>query len=270
MLLTTYNSEKVIAKTLQSIESQDYPDIQLCIADSCSKDKTLEIIEEYKSRSKYEVICESQKDTGIYDGLNNALALATGDYIQVMNDELTCSDAISKLVAAIEKEETSCVCMNSSHSIGADGGNALNQVLGAHSDLVYAEDGKVVRYWKMGRGNIHSGWMPAHPTLMLKREVYEKYGNYNTSYICSADYEFMVRILKNGGTLGYVPEVLVSMYYGGTSNSSLGSYWLSIREAMKALWTNRVFPILIITGLRTIRVALQFAKSGKANSNYLF
>jgi len=250
LLLTTYNSEAVIAKTLQSIDKQDYPDIQLCIADSCSTDNTLEIIEDYKKTSRYEVICVSKKDSGIYDGLNNALALATGDYIQVMNDELTRNDAISKLVKAIEDEEKTA---------------PADKVLGAHSDLVYAEDGRVVRYWRMGRGHIRSGWMPAHPTLMLKREVYEQYGNYDTSYICSADYEFMVRILKGGGRLGYVPEVLVSMYYGGTSNSSLSSYWLSIREAMRALWTNRVYPILIITGLRTVRVALQFAKSGKAD-----
>ena len=250
LLLTTYNSEAVITKTLQSIDKQDYPDIQLCIADSCSSDNTLAIIEEYKKTLRYEVVCVSKKDSGIYDGLNNALELATGDYIQVMNDELTSADAISKLVKAIEDEERQ---------------TSAEKVLGAHSDLVYAEDGRVIRYWRMGRGHIHSGWMPAHPTLMLKREVYEKYGNYDTSYICSADYEFMVRILKSGGSLGYVPEVLVSMYYGGTSNSSLGSYWLSIREAMRALWTNRVYPILIITGLRTVRVAMQFAKSGKAD-----
>lgn len=241
LLLTTYNNEAVIRRTLDSIEKQDYPDIQICIADSCSTDRTLEIIEEFKLSSKYEVICESKKDSGIYDGLNNAYALTTGDYIQVMNDELTCEDAISSLVKAIEEAD----------------------VIGAHSDLVYAEDGKVVRYWHMGQGSIRTGWMPAHPTLMVKRSVYETYGVYDTSYICSADYEFMVRILKSGGKLGYVPRVLVSMYYGGTSNSSLASYWLSIREAMKALWVNRVFPILIITGLRTIRVALQFINREK-------
>jgi len=251
LLLTTYNSEAVLERTLASIEAQDYPNIQLCIADSCSTDRTLEIIEQYRISTRYEVICESKKDSGIYDGLNNALALADGDYIQVMNDELTCSDAISKLVSAIESD---------------DGDSEHNGLIGAHSDLVYAENGRVVRYWKMGRGNIHFGWMPAHPTLMLKREVYEKYGNYDTSYICSADYEFMVRVLKNGGRLGYVPEVLVSMYYGGTSNSTVGSYWVSVREAMRALWVNRVYPILIITGLRTLRVTMQFVNSNRAGA----
>lgn len=248
LLLTTYNSESVIRKTLDSIDKQDYPDIEICVADSCSTDSTLDIINEYAANSRYKVVVESKKDSGIYEGLNNSLKLTHGDYIQVMNDELVTTDAISKLVAAIEEAEKE---------------KPGKEVLGAHSDLVYAEDGKVIRYWKMGQGKIRSGWMPAHPTLMLKRETYEKYGNYDISYVCSADYEFMVRILKSKGILGYVPEVLVSMYYGGTSNSSWKSYVRSINEAIHALCVNKVRPALWITGLRTIRVALQFVNRNK-------
>ena len=165
----------------------------------------------------------------------------------MMNDRLTIPSAITKLVRAIEEEE------RLSHS--------PDSVLGSHSDLVYANDEKVVRYWRMGIGSIKSGWMPAHPTLMLKRNVYDTYGLYDTSYVCSADYEFMLRILKDGGRLGYVPEVLVSMYYGGTSNSTSGAYLRSISEAMRALKSNNIHPALWITGLRSLRVATQFIKS---------
>ncbi len=244
LLLTTYNSESVIRTTLDSIKMQDYPDIEVCIADSCSKDRTMDIINEYKDNGSLNIVCESRKDSGIYEGLNNSIALSSGDYLQVMNDRLTKPDAISKLVASIERLDK----------------EGRGVVLGAHSDLVYAQDDRVVRYWRMGQGSIYGGWMPAHPTLMLKRVVYDKYGLYDTSYICSADYEYMIRILKDGGKLAYVPEVLVSMYYGGTSNSSMSSYMLSIKEALRALKENGVRPALWITGLRTIRVALQFCK----------
>ncbi len=253
LLLTTYNSEAVLQKTLDSIEMQDYPDIEVCIADSCSEDGTLDIIKKFKDSSKYTVVFDSKKDSGIYEGLNNAIALSTGDYLQVMNDRLTVSDAVSKLVAAIDIEEKAC--------------GDPDKVLGAHSDLVYAEDDRVVRYWHMGRGSIRAGWMPAHPTLMLKRSVYDKYGLYDISYVCSADYEYMIRILKGGGCLGYVPEVLVSMYYGGTSNSTSGAYANSIMEAMRALRSNGVHPVVWITGLRILRVALQFARSPMMNRN---
>ena len=71
----------------------------------------------------------------------------------------------------------------------------------------------------MGQGTIYQGWMPGHPTLFLKREVYEKYGLYDTSFRIAADYEFMVRFLKDKeNQLNYLPEIIISMFYGGTSS----------------------------------------------------
>ena len=157
--------------------------------------------------------------------------------MEIMNDEYTCTDAISKLVRAIEE---------------------AGDVVGSHADLVYKEGDEVRRYWKMGNGSIYSGWMPGHPSLMLKREVYDKYGLYKMDYICSADYEFMVRFLKDGNKLAYVPETLISMFYGGTSTRTVFSYMTSVKEALRALKENGVKGRLWITGLRTLRVLGQF------------
>lgn len=67
-----------------------------------------------------------------------------------------------------------------------------------------------------------------------------------TEYKCSADYEFMVRILKSGEVrLAYVPEILVSMFYGGTSSSGLNAYLVSFREACRALKENEVRHLYI-------------------------
>lgn len=237
LILTTYNCKDNLIKTFKSIEEQDYPHIEVCISDSCSSDGTLDVIKEYAQTSKHEVVYKSEKDSGIYDGINRSIQMASGDYLEIMNDEYTCQDAISKLVSAIENN--------------AD-------VVGAHADLVYKEGDAVKRYWKMGKGSIYTGWMPGHPSLMLKREVYEKYGLYNTGYTCSADYEFMLRFLKDGNKLAYVPETLLSMFYGGTSTSTATSYVTSIKEALKALKENGIKGRYLITGLRTIRVLDQF------------
>lgn len=239
LILTTFNCKEDFLKTIQSIEKQDYPNIEVCIADGCSTDGTLEEIEKYAANSRHTVVYKSEHDTGIYDGINHAIALSTGDYLEIMNDEYTCQDAIRKLVAAIEADG-SCV--------------------GAHSDLVYAENGVVRRKWQMGNGSIYTGWMPGHPSLMLKREVYETYGLYDTSYVCSADYEFMLRFLKDKRRVAYVPETLISMYYGGTSTSSSASYMVSIKEALRALKKNKIKCGLLITGLRTVRVMAQFRR----------
>ena len=239
LILTTYNCKEDLIKTFKSIEEQDYPNIEVCISDSCSTDGTLEVIEEYAKTSKHSVVYKSEKDSGIYDGINRSIQMSSGVYLEIMNDEYTCTDAISKLVEAIDE---------------------VDGVVGAHADLVYKEGDTVRRYWKMDNGSIYSGWMPGHPSLMLKREVYEKYGLYNTSYVCSADYEFMVRFLKDGNKLAYVPETLISMFYGGTSTSTAASYMTSIKEALRALKENGVKSRFMITGLRTLRVMGQFLR----------
>ena len=239
LILTTFNCKNDFIKTIKSIEQQDYPHIEVCIADGCSTDGTLDEIEKYAATSRHKVVYKSEKDSGIYDGINHAIALSSGEYLEIMNDEYTCVDAISKLVKAIEESD---------------------DYVGVHSDLVYAEDGVVRRKWKMGNGSIYTGWMPGHPSLMLKREVYEKYGMYDTSYVCSADYEFMLRFLKDKCKLAYVPEILISMYYGGTSTNSTSSYLVSIKEALQALKKNKIRGGLFITGMRTVRVMAQFRK----------
>ena len=268
LILTTYNCKENLIKTFKSIEEQDYPNIEVCISDSCSTDGTLEVIKEYAQTSKHSVVYKSEKDSGIYDGINRSIQMSSGDYLEIMNDEYTCTDAISKLVRAIEEAEKAV----SGDSVA--GGTTVNKgmgkqcgdvygekhrgIAGAHADLVYKEGDTVRRYWKMGKGSIYSGWMPGHPSLMLKREVYDKYGLYNTSYVCSADYEFMIRFLKDGNKLAYVPETLISMFYGGTSTSTAASYTTSIKEALRALKENGVKGRLMITGLRTLRVMGQF------------
>lgn len=242
LILTTYNCKENISKTFKSIEEQDYPNVEVCISDSCSTDGTLEVIQEYAKTSKHSIVYKSEKDTGIYDGINRSIQMSSGDYLEIMNDEYICKDAISKLVRAIEDKEN---------------------VVGSHADLVYKEGDMIRRYWKMGNGSIYSGWMPGHPSLMLKREIYDKYGLYNTNYVCSADYEFMIRFLKDGNKLSYVPEMLIAMFYGGTSTGTASSYTTSIKEALRALKENGVHGRLVITGLRTLRVLGQFFRGGR-------
>lgn len=238
LILTTYNCKVNLEKTLKSIEQQDYANIEVVVKDGVSTDGTLDVIQDYAQKHE-NVIWKSEPDTGIYDAMNKGYALSTGDIIAFFNDSFTTSDAVSKFVNAIKDGGTGC--------------------MGAHADLVYATEEKIVRYWKMGQGRISQGWMPGHPTLYLKREVYEKYGLFDTTYKCSADFEFMVRVLKDDNVkLAYIPEVLIKMFYGGTSTGSAGSYWVSIKEAHDALVKNKVKLAWWVIFLRTLRTAKQF------------
>ncbi len=247
LILTTYNSEENLERTLESIEKQDYPAIEVVIKDGGSTDHTQEIIEAYAKTSKNEIKWITGKDNGIYDAMNQGYQISAGDIIVFFNDLFCEKSVISKMVQIID-EHPECV--------------------GAHADLVYATDEKVVRYWRMGpQKSLYLGWMPGHPTLFLKREIYEKYGLYNSDYRIAADYEFMIRFLKNkDNRLAYLPETIIKMYYGGTSTSSTGSYLLSLKEGHRALKDNGIKGAFIIDILRTCRVLRQFIIWRKASA----
>ena len=252
LLVTTYNVKDNVAVTLESIEAQDYPDMEVVIVDGQSADGTVDVIRGFAERhadkertglpdnsASISVRWISKPDSGLYDAMNKAWGMCTGDIVAVCNDKLCTPDAVSKLVHAIEQGGENCI--------------------GAHADLVYVDGERVVRTWHMGEGKLSQGWMPGHPTLFLKREVYEQYGTYDTVYRCAADYEFMVRFLKDEkNRLAYVPEVLIAMFYGGTSNAGLGNYLVSFQEGYRALKRNGVPHPLLITVKRTFRVLRQF------------
>ena len=107
--------------------------------------------------------------------------------------------------------------------------------------------------------SLYLGWMPGHPTLFLKREIYKKYGLYNPDYRIAADYEFMIRFLKDkSNRLAYLPKTIIRMYYGGTSTSSISSYLLSLKEGHRALKDNGIKGAFAIDIIRTCRVLMQF------------
>lgn len=244
LLLTTYNAAQNLPITLKSIQNQTYEAIEVVIVDGCSTDGTVELIKDFAVNSSLEVKWLSEPDKGLYDAMNKAYNLSTGDIIAVCNDRLIERDSVATFVEAIESAGSDCV--------------------GAHSDLVYVEGEKIIRGWHMGQGTIRQGWMPGHPALFLKREIYEKYGQYDITYRCAADYEFMVRFLKDDkNKLVYLPKVLISMFYGGTSNAGLQNYLVSFKEGYMALKKNGVKHPLIITLKRTWRVLCQFRQSGK-------
>lgn len=239
LLLTTYNSAKNLPITLESIQSQTYEKIEVVIVDGASSDATILLIEQFAKNTALEVKWVSEPDKGLYDAMNKAYRMCTGDIIAVCNDRLCEKDTVALFVDVIEKSGKDCI--------------------GAHSDLVYVDGERIVRTWHMGQGSIRQGWMPGHPALFLKREVYEKYGEYDITYRCAADYEFMIRFLKDEkNKLAYVPKVLISMFYGGTSNAGLRNYLVSFKEGYMALRTNGVKHPLMITLKRTWRVLRQF------------
>ncbi len=244
VITISYNSKEHVKLTLDTLKKQDYPCIESVIVDGGSTDGTVEVIKAFADTFKGEVKWVSEKDKGSHDAINKGIQMASGDIIGCCFDLFANRHVISEIVNKIEMEHTD----------------------GVHGDLVYiGKDGEIVRYWKMGQGTIQAGWMPAHPTLYLKKEVYEKYGTYDERYHCSGDYEFMVRILKDQKCrLSYIPKIMIQMFYGGISTNGMQAYYISLKEAYLALCRNKVrFPAFVIW-LRMIRTFQQFRKKKRS------
>jgi glycosyltransferase len=95
---------------------------------------------------------------------------------------------------------------------------------------------------------INRGWMPPHPTLYIRRELYEKHGPYNLCYNTAADYDFMLRMLKDEDLLFcYLPEVLVKMRTGGVSNRGISEIFTKSREDLMIMRSqNLPFPLFAL------------------------
>ena len=138
---------------------------------------------------------------------------------------------------------------------------------GIYGDLEYVNEkdtNKVIRYWKSKpyiKGLFKKGWHPAHPTFFVKKEVYDKFGNFNLKYKIGADYEIMLRFIeKNKIRVGYIPKVLVRMRIGGASNQSIKNIIKANKECYNAWKDNdlSISPIVFI--LKPLSKILQYLR----------
>jgi len=237
VVTTTYNDIENLKRILAEVKKQTYPNIEHIIVDGGSTDGTVDLLKELEEKEPGRISWMSEKDNGIYDAINKGICMATGDIVGCCFDRYADEGVLMRMVEIMEKEGTD----------------------GVHGDLCYMNGDRIVRKWHQGQGVIRSGWMPGHPTLYLKKEVYDKFGLYRTDYRISGDYEFMVRILyRKEVTLSYLPEILIYMSHGGTSTNSLGAYVESMMEGHRALVENHV-PFAWVTDLcRVVRVLSQF------------
>jgi len=222
VITVTYNSASTIEETIESVLSQNYSDIEYIIVDGNSTDGTTDIIKRYESRISRFI---SEPDNGLYDALNKGISMATGDVIGIIHsdDVLASPDVLQTIAEAFETYNTDSV----------------------YGDLVYVDKNdpmKLIRYWQAGKYNVKKmakGWMPPHPTFYIRRDIYHRYGSFDTRYRISADYDFMVRMLHvNKISTFYIPLILVKMKIGGESNRSLGNIIRKTREDIRAMKTN--------------------------------
>lgn len=237
-IVTPVFNEPRIRRTLDSIQSQeDVPDLETVVIDGESTDETSEILCEHRDSIDTLV---SEPDDGIYDAMNKGIAHATGDVVGILNadDRYYRSDVLRDVLDAFERSSAD-LC---------------------YGDVVYVDtDDSVIRYWETGPYHprrFYFGWMPPHPTVFLKRDVYENYGRFDLDFSIAADYEFLLRVLlKEGIEATYIDNILVRMATGGQSNASVRNIVSANLEVYRAWQKHELrggFHIPVVKPLRKI------------------
>jgi len=219
IITVVYNRVNLIECALNSFQSQNYPNKECVVIDGGSSDGTLEVL--IANRNKIDTLL-SEHDKGIYDAMNKGISMATGDIIGILNsdDFYASPDVLSKVASAFDDRSIDAI----------------------YGDLCYVNPintNHISRYWKSNThqvGMFSHGWCPPHPTFFVRRNVYEKFGDFNLNYSIAADVELMMRFLEKERVKSkYIPEIFVKMRLGGVTNKNIFNIFKQNYEVLLAL-----------------------------------
>ena len=226
VITAVHNGIDTIQSAIDSVRVQTHTPVEHVVIDGMSNDGT-EVVLERNTNNIANLIREP--DQGIYDALNKGIRSATGDIIGFLHadDLLATPDALGWVADKFQSENVDAV----------------------YADLAYVDaenPSRIIRYWKAGnyqRPKFRRGWMPPHPTVYVKKTIYERFGMYRTTIGSGADYECLIRLLvKHEIQVGYIPEILVKMRVGGTSNASFKNRVAANRMDRQAWVDNDLKP----------------------------
>ena len=218
------NAERTVGGALESVQRQTWPDVEHIVVDGLSTDGTMDVVRRHSARLAKVV---SERDAGIYDAFNKGLKLATGEVVAFLNadDVYTSPDIVEAVQEVFARTQTSAVF--------------------GDVEFVRPEDpGRVVRHYSSERFHprrLRYGWMPAHPSLFLRRRLIEQFGGFDASYRIAGDFELVARLFgRERIDFEYLPRVFVTMRTGGASTRGIRSTLTINREILRACRQNGI------------------------------
>jgi len=233
VITASFNSEETIERTIQSVISQTWDDIEYIVIDGKSSDQTLKIIEKYHSHIAYFI---SEPDSGIYDAMNKGLKKATGDIVCYLN-----SDDIYSSVMVLE------------HVVNCFKKNQIDVIFGGVSFFRKNNPLKIKRVYKFDKFDASLfayGWMPAHPATFIKRTLMIQNGLFDTEFKIAGDFDYLLRMFKNlKFSYECTENIFIHMQMGGASNKNLITKILLNKEILSSCKKNGIktnlFKILL-------------------------
>lgn len=224
VITVCFNSAQTIESTLCSVATQANAEVEHIVVDGASTDKTVTILQSYLDQLARVI---SEPDRGIYDAMNKGVRVATGDVIGFLNaDDVYAHQNVLATVAEVMTREH------------------LDAMFG---DVEFFRPGSPIRTFRRYSSarfrpdRIAWGWMPAHPALFVRREVFQQVGLFRTDYRIAGDFEFVARAFsKNRLRYRHLPQVLVRMRTGGISTGGWRNTLLLNREVLRACRENGI------------------------------
>ena len=232
IISVVYNSEAYIEKTIKSVLSQIYSNIEFVIIDGGSKDKTMDIIQKYDKSIAY---WQSEPDKGLYYAMDKGLKMATGDYVWFINsgdliyDEQTLKNVIG------EESDYADIYYGETMNVNEDYEEIGLRRLSAPDNL----------NWKSFR----NGMMVCHQSIIVKRKLAD---NYDLKYKRSADYDWVLKALRKTNNIKNTRLILSRFLEGGVSGKTIPG---SLKERFDIMIRNYG---LVPTILRHFIIAIKF------------
>ena len=243
LITACFNSVNVIRTAMESVRGQRGVAIEYIVVDGGSTDGTVDLIKEFegsvaKGVGHLEFKWISENDRGMYDAINKGIKMATGDVIGILNadDVMESPDTLAHVVEAFGCQERK------------------DHVDAVYADVRFVKDdlNTTVRYYGAKRWKpwmLQWGKMPPHPSVYIRRELFEKFGLYKMGYEIAADYELLIRYLRMAKlNARYLDESLVRMRLGGKSTRGWNSFMTLNREIVRGNRENGyfcMFPMLL-------------------------
>lgn len=252
IVTASFNSANTIRDTTDSVLRQTYHDIEYIVKDGGSTDGTVDILKEYEPKFCGRMKWITEKDKGIYDGMNKGILMSTGDVVGTLNsdDFFTDEHVIENMVKAMEEKKVDAVYGDIHFVKNSD----------LKTNIRYYSSKHFRPFW------LRFGFMPAHPSFYLKRDVYEKAGLYKTDYKIGSDFEMMVRLFhKYRISYHYLPQDFVTMRSGGASTRNINCRITLLKEDVKACRENGIYTNRLIIASKYLYKVTEFIRGSSKN-----